>query len=243
MTDVGTSNGVALSSLLAAIKEIIQDAAYTDILLTGRINDAVNAIAAGIRMPDGQISPALPDLYKYAVVNTSTSLPYISLPSDYQRKVVKIYDSTSYPIAPISGGDYYSFVKFLNQLSKLDMSEVGSIYQVGIKGTKLYYQGIPSISTPIGLHYYKKPVAVVGDTDSPDGIPEHLQTRLIKHYVVKEIFGEAIEDGQDNSGIGTKYHTGKFYEAMTDLCDFIGIPDAEPQYYGEGGYEDRGVCD
>jgi hypothetical protein len=34
----------------------------------------------------------------------------------------------------------------------------------------------------------------------------------------------------------------KFIEAMTDLCDFVGI-DAEPQYYGEGGSEDRGVCD
>jgi hypothetical protein len=31
---------------------------------------------------------------------------------------------------------------------------------------------------------------------------------------------------------------------MTDLCDFIGIPDAEPQYYGEGGGgEDHGIVD
>jgi hypothetical protein len=83
---------------------------------------------------------------------------------------------------------------------------------------------------------------MAGDADCPDGIPEHLQMRLIKHYCCKEIFGEAIEDGQDNTGIGTKYHSMKFIEAMTDLCDFVGI-DAEPQYYGEGGSEDRGVCD
>lgn len=240
--DVGTSNGVALSSLLAAIKEIIQDPAYTDLLLTGRINDAVSAIAAGIRMPNGEISPPLPDLYKYAVVNTSTTLPYVSLPADYQRKVVKIYDSTSYLISSIPGGDYYSFSKFLGRLNKLDMTETGSVYQVCIKGTKLYYQGIPSVTFPLGIHYYRKPVAMAGDADCPDGIPEHLQMRLIKHYCCKEIFGEAIEDGQDNTGIGTKYHSMKFIEAMTDLCDFVGI-DAEPQYYGEGGSEDRGVCD
>jgi hypothetical protein len=55
--------------------------------------------------------------------------------------------------------------------------------------------------------------------------------------------GEKIEDGQDNTGIGTKYHTAKFFEAMTDLIDFIGITDASPMYYGEGGYEDRGIVD
>jgi hypothetical protein len=234
---------VTLSSLLVAIKEIIQDAAYTDILLTGRINDAVNTIAAGIRMPDGQISPALPDLYKYAVVNTSTSLPYVSLPPDYQRKVFNVCDDTLYKILAPRGGDYYSFNKFIQQISKMDFTETGSIYRVAIKGQKLYYQGIPSVTFPLGIHYYKKPVPMVGDADCPEGIPEHLQTRLIKHKVCAEIMGEAIEDGQDNKGIGTTYHTAKFMEAMTDLCDFIGIPDAQPEYYGSGGFEDKGVCD
>ena len=80
------------------------------------------------------------------------------------------------------------------------------------------------------------------DDDEPEGLPSHLQERLIKHYVLKEIMGEKIEDGQDNTGIGTKYHTSKFTEVMFELVNFIGV-DATPLYYGSNDSEDYGVCD
>jgi hypothetical protein len=79
--------------------------------------------------------------------------------------------------------------------------------------------------------YYKVPDTLVGNSDEHEGIPDHLQKRLVKHYVCKEIFGEGLEDGDDSKGTGCKYHTAKFYEAMIDLIDFVGI-DAEPEYYG-----------
>jgi hypothetical protein len=238
------AGAVTLFSLLASIKMILQDAAFTDIYLTGQINEAVFNIAAGIRMPDGQVSPPLPDLYKYAVVNTTTS-PYVSLPVDYQRKVFSVCDDTLYQILSPRGGDYYAFNKFLQQINKMDFSEAGSIYRVCVRGTKLYYQGIPSAPFPLGIHYYRKPTILSLDNDTVDAFAsfDHLTTSLVKHYVLKDIMGEKIEDGQDNTGIGTKYHTAKFFEAMTDLIDFIGITDASPMYYGEGGYEDRGIVD
>ncbi|OGP67095.1 MAG: hypothetical protein A2031_07955 [Deltaproteobacteria bacterium RBG_19FT_COMBO_43_11] len=231
-----------LSALLTSITEIIQDPAYTETILTDKINSAVSIIAAGIRMPNGQISPPLPDLFKVGTVATITTDSKVPLPTDYQRKVMVIVDSSGNRILPPVGGDYYSFALFLKQISNLNITETGEIYKICVKGSNLYYQGIPAAAQTLGIHYYRKPAAMTDDDDVPDGIPEHLQERLVKHYVVKEIFGEAIEDGQDNSGIGTKYHTGKFYEAMTELCDFIGI-DAEPQYYGDDGSEDRGACD
>ena len=181
-------------------------------------------------MPDGSSSPPLPDLYQYATVDT-TALAYADLPTDYQRNVFLINDNTGCKINPPNNGDYYSFNLFLRQSADLTLAETGSVYRVCVKGRKLYYQGIPATAENIGVHYYRKPVAMVADADEPDGIPDHLQMRLIKHYVCKEILGEAIEDGQDNSGVGTKYHTNEFFRAMTDLIDFVGI-DAEPQYYG-----------
>jgi hypothetical protein len=237
-----SATGTTLSALIDAIQEVLQDNSYEDDNLTIKINDAINAIAAGIRMPNGQISPPLPELYTYGVVNTSTLTPFVSLPVNYHRGVFNVYDSSNYRISPPAGGGYYSYNLFLKQIQNMALAESGSIYRVAVKGSKLYYQGIPSVSTTLGVHYYRKPVDLALDDDVPDGIPGHLQTSLIKHYVLKEIFGEAIEDGQDNTAHGMKYHTGKFFEAMTDLIDFIGI-DAAPQYYGAEDYEDLGACD
>ena len=242
VTPIYSGTGETLSSLIAAIQDILQDSAYTTTKIAELINDAVNSIAAGIRMPNGQISPPLPDLFTMLTVTTSLTLPYVSLPINYQRKVMNVYDSSGSRIAPPSGGGYYAFALFLKRVNNFNLTEAGSVYRVCVKGSKLYYQGIPTTATTLGVHYYKRPTPMVTATDEPDGIPEHLQLRLIKHHVCKEIFGEAIEDGQDNAGIGTKYHTAKFFEAMTDLVDFIGI-DATPQYYGFDDGEDGAICD
>ena len=231
-----------LSEIVAVTRRILDDPAYTEPLIVEELNKTLQRVAAGIRMPDGGVSPPLPDLHSYGTVTTSLTLPYVSLPTDYQREVVRIYDSTGNRYEPPRGGDYYAYNLFLRQIARMDLVEAGEIYALCVRGTRLYYQGIPMVATTIGLHYYRKPAVLALDGDVPDGIPEHLAEDILKHGVLKEIFGEKIEDCQDNSGIGTKYHSMKFYEVMTDLVDFIGT-DGEPQYYGSGGFEDRGVCD
>jgi hypothetical protein len=85
---VVTNDGaIPLSTLLGEIKGIIQDDGYPDTELIDKINYAVSHIAGGVLMPDGSISPPLPDLIDYDIVTTSTTLAYVSLPSDYQRNV------------------------------------------------------------------------------------------------------------------------------------------------------------
>jgi len=231
-----------LSDLVSAIDEIIDDAKYTEQIIVKRINSAVREIAGGIRMPDNSISPPLPDLFAMGTVSTSTTLPYVSLPADYQRKVTLVYDGTNFKIEPPSGGDYYSFALFMRNASRMDLGEAGSVYAVAVKGSKLYYQGIPAASATLGVHYYRKPVNMEADADVPDGIPDHLAERLIKYYVIKCIYGDMIEAGVNEPAKGFQYHEAQFYQAMTDLCDFIGI-DAIPTYYGSGGYQDAGACD
>ena len=231
-----------LSSIIDGIRNVIQDESIASRpQIIHHVNDAIQNIAAGIRMPNGEISPPLPDLYQFNTVNTTT-LPYVALPSDYQRYVFNICDDTFNKILPPRGGDYYAFARFLKQINFLNLQETGEVYAVCIKGTKLYYQGIPTAAWPIGVHYYRKPALVKLDGDIPEGIPEHLQHSIIKHYVVKDIMGEKIEDGNDNQGVGTKYHTAKFFEEMIDLIDFIGR-DEEAQYYGDESYQDRGRVD
>jgi len=216
-----------LTTLTDAIQLVIHDGSYTDI--TDRINDAVNNIAAGQRMPDGSISPPLNDLFVSASVSTTTDA-FTSLPANYQREVFYVVNSRGDRVPPVSGGGYYSFMLFLNNAYKKDLSQAGPLTDVCVKGRKLYYQGIPSASEDLTVSYYRKPVAMVDATDEVDGIPDHLQVRLIKHYVCKEIFGEGLEDGAESRKVGTTYHTNKFFEAMIALCDFNG-EDAEPEFY------------
>jgi len=238
-----TSSSITLSYLIEAIDGIIQDSAFDAVKITKRLNLMQSRIAGGIKMPDGSMSPSLPDLYKYGTVTTLTTAAYVSLPSDYQRNAFKILDSSGNKIAPPRGGDYYAFNLFLKQVYDLTLSAVGAITKVAIKGRKLYYQGIPATAETLGIHYYRKPTDMELDDDCPDGIPtEDLQYRLLVHGVCADIFGVAIEDGQDNAGVGVKYHTGKFMEAMFELVQFIG-EDSEPQYYGDDSYQDGGVCD
>ena len=214
---------------------IIQDESFYA-SITDRINDAVSTIAAGVRMPDGMISPPLPDLFDTDTIATATDAAYKSLPTDYQRNLIMIADSNGDQIAHPRNGNYYSFSLFLRQVSMKDFTEAGDAYIVCVKGTKLYYQGIPSTAKTLTLHFYRAPVDMVDKDDELDGIPEHLQKRLIQHYVAAQIFGEALED-LDPAGQGYKYHINKFYEAMTDLIDFVGI-DAEPEYFGSEDWDD-----
>lgn len=237
------AGGQNLTTLTNAIQDILQDSAFTNTKIAERINDAVDSIAAGIRMPNGQISPPLPDLFTMSTVTTSLTLPYVSLPINYQRKVMNVYDSSGNVISSPRGGNYYSFNLFLRQIQNSLLTEAGSVYKVCVKGTKLYYQGIPTAAATLGLHYYKKPTTMVTATDEPDGIPTHLELPLIKHRVLMDIYGEMLEAGVTEPAVGMKYHEKKFYEALQNMVDFIGI-DATPQYYGSGNdYEDGGVCD
>ncbi|MCK4826924.1 hypothetical protein KA005_64920 [bacterium] len=217
-----------LSSLTAAIHSVVQDDSYID-GYADRINDAVNNIAGGIRMPDGTTSPPLPELMASDTISTTTDA-YADLPTNYQRGLFYVVDSSGDRLLPPDGGNYYSFMLFLNHCYKRDLTETGSVTKVCVRGKKFYYQGIPTDSEDLLAMYYRAPVAMASTDDEPDGIPGHLQTRLLKHYVCKEIFGEGLEDGAEAHGTGTNYHTSKFYEAMIDLVDFIGV-DAEPEYY------------
>ena len=231
-----------LATLTTSIESIIQDDSITDI--TNRINDCISMIAAGVRMPDGQISPPLPDLYSMSTVDT-TENAYVSLPVTYQRNVFMVVDDNGDRIFAPNGGDYYSFMLFLKHVEKKDLSESSSVYRVCVKGSNLYYQGIPSVAETLAIHFYRLPVDMSEGTNTPDGIPSHLQNRLIVNYVAGDIMGGQIEDGENSLKMGATYHINEFYKAMTDFIDFVGIQDAEPSYYASGNdfFEDGAICD
>ena len=210
----------------------------SDVSLASRINEAVSSITGGIRMPDSTISPPMPELLEITTVAT-TANAYADLPATYERKLFYVANSSGDRIFPSKGGDYYSFTLFLNSVENKGLTKSGSVTNVCVKGNKIYYQGIPSASEDITVMFYRKAVVMALATDTPDGIPGHLQTRLIKHYVGMQLANEMVDGIPEKA----RYHENEFFKAMSDLIVFVG-EETEPSYYNSGyDHIDRGVCD
>jgi len=241
-----------LREIIDDISLVLTDAtAYPDHVLTPKINEAVMAIAGGILLPGNHskypamTSPFLPDLFTIGTVTTSASTAYVAMPANFmdrQSSLKLVVDSSGDMVPCPTGGDYSSFRLFMNRLPKKDLSETGYVWICCVKGSSLYYQG--KAAQTLTVQYFRKPTDMSAGTDTPDGIPSHLAKRLIRHWVCKEEFGQGIEDGEDNQGRAEAYHTRKFYDAITELIDFVGV-DEEPVYFGAArsfAY-DLGVCD
>lgn len=221
-----------LLSLVTSIDKIVRNNQIDSPDITDRINEAIFAIAGGIVLPDNRISPPLPDLYTSASVATATDAAYVSLPSTYQRNVFNIIDANGRSVEPLQGGDYYSFDLFLNSIPYQDLSGTGIINFVAIKGSNLYYQGIPAESENMTVHFYRKPVDIDDNNAVPDGIPAQYSKPLIVHYVCREIFGDVLEG---NIKGRFNYHSERFYKTLTDMTDFIGNSDGEGIYFIPSG--------
>jgi len=226
-----------------AIRYVLQERLYDPIDILLRINTGISRIAAGIKLPDGRVSPPLPDLYTTASVDTVDGAAMASLPSSpatsvYQRDVLTVSDSNKERINPPRGGNYYSFNTFMRRAYYKDLSETGSVYMAAVKGNYLYYQGIPTSPETLLVGYYRKPVDMVvanWGTDTPDGIPVPFQLDLIKHLVLAERFGDAI-GRKDSSGYARKQdiHMKRFYEILDEMMQFVGEEEGQPEYYHYG---------
>jgi len=158
--------------------------------------------------------------------------PCVALPSDYSRGLAYV--------ASVSQGSrikvYSSYHKLLRKYPLLD--QVGDVLIVAIKGVYLYYQSMPGTAEALTLHYYRDPTAMSADDSEPDGIPSHLQDRLLVNYAAKEIIG-LVEEAVKGRTLRSEKYEEKFQRAMADLVAFIGPEDIEPIYYDDdSGYED-----
>jgi len=178
------------------------------------INQGVSEIAGGMpSLLDGisdplpnSLTPPLPDLFTIDTVATSTSAAYVNMPDNFQRDLQFVAASTG---SEIDIAD--SFIEFVETYPLLNKS--GRISEVIEHGRKLYYQGIPTVSEEVTIHYYRKPVEMVNDADTPDGIPEHLQISLLVNFAAWKAY-EHLEDGIEGETPNTIKFKNFFLENM-----------------------------
>jgi len=177
------------------------------------INQGVFEIAGGMpSLLDGianplpnSLTPPIPELFTIGTVSTSTAA-FVNMPVNFHRDLQFAAASTG---SEIDIAD--SFIEFAETYPLLNKS--GRISEVIEHGRKLYYQGIPAVSEEITIHYYRKPVNMVADADTPDGIPEHLQVSLLVNFAAWKAW-EHIEDGIEGEMVNTLKFKNAFLEAM-----------------------------
>ena len=157
----------------------------------------------------------------------------VALPSDYNRGLSIVTSVSQDSRLNL----YSSFHKLLRRYPLLN--ETGDVTIVAVKGDYLYYQPIPSTAEALTLHYFRDPTAMSASGSSPDGVPSHLQERLLVNYAAKEIIG-LIEEAVKGKTLRAQKYEEKFQRAMADLVAFIGPEDIEPIYYDDDqDYEDE----
>lgn len=194
---------------------LVQDPSLTD-MLGDFINQGVDEIAGGMQSVLGSwLTPPLPLLFTIDTVATSTSAAYVDMPEEFHRGLQMVVDSSGREISI-----EHSFIEFTETYPLLN--KTGNISAAVEHGNKLYYQGIPVNSETLTLHFYRKPVNMVLDADTPDGISEHLQILLLTNYAAWKAY-EFIEiDLLENSSSIPKF-MGAFLTALKTLE--LSIPD------------------
>lgn len=194
-----------LAQLKSKVSDILSDSQYRTFSVVKYLNAGVTDIAGGLPSAFGSfLTPPLPDLFSTDTVSTSTVEAYVSMPATFQRDLVFAANEDGVEI-DISN----SWIDFASTEPLLDRS--GRIYEVIEQGDYLYYQGIPTSSEDITVHFYRLPVDMAAKDDTPDGIPAGFQERLLVNYAVYKTF-ETI--GPPEKAV---YYENIFKKAMHDL--------------------------
>lgn len=171
-----------LAELRSQVKNRVPDPISGDSVITGRLNLGVLQIAGGVLSPLGDyITPPLPELFQVATIDTSTSLAYVSAPATFQRSLQFVSNSDGREIEI-----YNSMIEFAEDYPLMDGS--GSVKAVIEQGGNIYYQDIPSAAETLTLHFFRLPVDMSADDDTPDGIPSHLAEDLLVNFACIQIF-------------------------------------------------------
>lgn len=219
-----------LETLTRAIDNILLDGCLDFEGIKDMVNRAVEGIAGGgIRgysVPPLQPLPLLETVFS---VSTVPGLNSVSMPEGYQRDGARqVWD--------IQGGfltRYEDLIKFRSDNVK-DFGKVGNVKFYCLSGRTFHYSPSPSVASVLSVTGYRYPQKMDNDTDTPDGIPPHLQYELLVNYPAFHFWNYKDQD-QDRSLHNIGKHKMLFYEALDNLDIFL--KESMPAYNVEANQE------
>lgn len=208
-------------SLIEAVELVIQDNSFGSELILSFLNK-------GIREVSGILD--LPLLRTSDIVTAGTSVNYVQMPDNYQRKCFSVIDVIDERRID-KPGELTQYHRFINR-NPVASTDGGYISDVAIKGNTLFFDPIPSTATELRVEYLRQPIALVEGSIEPDGIPVHLQESLLVPFASKEIFN-LIEDGLENRKTNFEANMALYRAALGELHTFLGFMDSEPAYIAD----------
>lgn len=219
---------MVLKEIVQEVMDIVQDPSAKNPYVQSLVNEASLRIASDLPVP-------LPDLESVETVETISDLEYLSLPVDFHRSLSFCFNETIRRRAKI-----YDSLELLS-VKYPEMDNPGSVVDVAVSGTRLYYQGIPDSVQTLRIKYYRTPSTLVDRTghENPSWIPPQFHRRLLVGFACKVLFSR-IEDGMDGQKVNTNHYENEWIAGMNDLFLFIGPRARDPQYVHdvfEGHYD------
>jgi hypothetical protein len=183
-----------LGEMITEVKNIVDDASYSDAQVVSYINLAVQYAAAQVNIPG---------LKKIFTATTSTTLPYTSLTGvtgGFSGRLLRIsnMDVSIYPNLQMLMDEYVSE-------DYPDLTEAGDLEAVALEGSTLWYQYVPAAEVTVTMLGYQNPPELEDSADIPSDFPSHLHRPLFVNGAAWLIFDQ-IEDGLEGEKVNTQAH-------------------------------------
>lgn len=212
---------LTVTELISEVRDCALGASYDDQVYLKYLNRGQDRISGMV---------LLPDLGTSKEIETDPELPYVTLPTDFQRELQTIRSANSK--APVK--IYRSWMEFMKKYPDLDWT--GAAVEVAsVRARRLYYQPLVLATDTLTIYYYRLPTPMVAlddpgplDQTSPDGLPSHLADDLLVNFAAVEVWKLIEQDDMQQSNVA-KY-AQRFNSAMADLLQFVSPPDGEPDY-------------
>ena len=226
------------SQLVAAVTAKVLQPDFDTTAILAILNRGQLEIAGGGDRPHGEALVApLPDLFTSGTVAFLADTPTAAMPANFQRGLTRV----TYLGEALK--KYDSHIEFLERFE----GETGTPEGYCLKGKTLWIGPTPTAGLNVTAYYHRLPTdmqivagsagpPVVPAVDSPpDGIPAHLQYKLLFNYACREIFS-MIEQGVEGHSPDTTKHAMLYHTALTDLERFIGPEDGPAQNVADEYY-------
>lgn len=194
-----------VSSLHKEIYDIHGDSNYGVSKTIEYLNDAMTELASEI---------SLPALRTSGTVTTSTTVSYVSLPTNFSHDLRRAYSTTNSCKLLV----FDTLTDLIDYVYTPD--QAGAVFAVTVEGGYLHYQWIPSAAETLKLWYNKVPTTMVSETDQPTELPVMHCRNILIHYVCKEVF-DRIETDLSAQKVQTAFHQAKYEKCKRDLVKYI----------------------